>query len=178
VRADLLGGDARRAEELQLDAWLRGPGLPSNAPELDESVFDAPDRAAEQFLSAAVPAAELGAGSWTTNEWLHFLDRLPRDLAPERMAELDQAFGLTQRKNAEIAAAWLEHATRAGYEPAYPRLDEFLVTIGRRKFLKPLYTALAETPAGRERARAIYQRARPGYHAIAQRTIDEILAPE
>ena len=39
-----------------------------------------------------------------------------------------------------------------------------------------LYKALAETPAGRERALAIYRAARPGYHAISVGTIDEMLA--
>jgi hypothetical protein len=91
------------------------------------------------------------------------------------MAELDAAFALTRRGNSEIAAAWLECAIRADYAPAYPRLEEFLVGIGRRKFLKPLYTELAKTPAGLARGKAIYAKARPGYHPIARGTIDKIL---
>jgi hypothetical protein len=47
--------------------------------------------------------------------------------------------------------------------------------MGRRKFLKPLYTELAKTPEGLEMARRIYAKARPSYHPVAYTTIDEIL---
>ena len=62
-----------------------------------------------------------------------------------------------------------------GFEPVYGRLEEFLLSVGRRKFLKPLYEALVKTEAGKERALAIYRRARPRYHAISRRTLDGIL---
>jgi leukotriene-A4 hydrolase len=63
----------------------------------------------------------------------------------------------------------------AGYEGATARTAEFLSSQGRRKFLKPIYTALAATPAGKERALAIYRKARPTYHAIAVQSIDQVL---
>jgi hypothetical protein len=47
--------------------------------------------------------------------------------------------------------------------------------VGRRKYIKPLYEELVKTPKGRERANEIYEAARPGYHPIAQSTIDAIL---
>jgi hypothetical protein len=47
--------------------------------------------------------------------------------------------------------------------------------VGRRKFLKPIYTELMKTPEGQRLARAIYAEARPGYHPIAQATIDGIV---
>jgi hypothetical protein len=54
-------------------------------------------------------------------------------------------------------------------------LEEFLLSVGRRKFIKPLYQELAKTPAGKERALAIYRRARATYHPIAVTSIDEVL---
>ncbi len=35
------------------------------------------------------------------------------------MAALDAAFGFTTRGNSEILFAWLVHAVRSDYEPAY-----------------------------------------------------------
>jgi hypothetical protein len=64
---------------------------------------------------------------------------------------------------------------RSSYEPAFAALERFLYSVGRRKFLKPLYTELLKTPVGRERAKRIYQQARPGYHPIAQTTIDALM---
>jgi hypothetical protein len=91
------------------------------------------------------------------------------------MAELDAAFHLTRSGNAEILCEWLLAATRNGYKPADARVEEFLTSQGRRKFLKPLYEELARTPEGRSRAREIYAKARPTYHPIAVSTIDALL---
>ena len=66
-------------------------------------------------------------------------------------------------------------AIRAGYQPAYPKLEQFLCAVGRRKFVKPLYLELMKTPEGRVRAREIYAKARPGYHPITQGTVSAIV---
>jgi hypothetical protein len=91
------------------------------------------------------------------------------------MAELDRAFKLTANRNSEITSEWLLLAIRTRYEPAYRRLEQFLTSVGRRKYLKPLFEELAKTPEGKERARTIYARARSGYHPIAVATVDAIL---
>jgi hypothetical protein len=91
------------------------------------------------------------------------------------MAELDRAFRLTGTGNSEVAFQWLMMSIRARYEAAYPRLEEFLTAVGRRKFVRPLYQELAKTPEGRERGRAIYRVARPTYHPIVITGIDEIV---
>jgi hypothetical protein len=91
------------------------------------------------------------------------------------MVELDEVFGFTRAGNAEVVHQWLLIAIRNGYETAYSRLETYLVTIGRRKLIKPLYDELVRTPDGRARAEAIYQMARPGYHPIAASSIDEVL---
>jgi len=91
------------------------------------------------------------------------------------MAELDAAFGLTASRNNEVAFQWLLMSLRSRYAPALPRLEEFLVSIGRRKYIKPLYEELVRTPEGLARARAVYARARPGYHPIAVDTVDRIV---
>lgn len=109
-------------------------------------------------------------------EWLHFLKALPPDLGAEKMRALDRAFSFTESGNSEIIDEWLLMAVRNRYEPAYGRLEEFLVTVGRRKYVKPLYEELVKTPEGRARAAAIYKKARPGYHPITVRTVDGIVS--
>jgi hypothetical protein len=41
--------------------------------------------------------------------------------------------------------------------------------------VKPLYTALAKTPEGKEMAKKIYAKARPNYHSVTAHTVDDIL---
>jgi len=68
-------------------------------------------------------------------------------------------------------------AIAGGYEPAMPALDGFLMRVGRGKFIYRLYQALVDN-GRRDWAIAIYDRARPGYHPIAQRRIDKIFAED
>ena len=167
--------DPALAAAVPVEEWVRAPGLPAGAPRPASAAFDAVETAAARWAAGETRAAELAAAAWTTQERLHFLGVLPERLDPARMAELDAAFGLTDAPNAEIAHQWLLIAVRNAYRPADLRLERYLLGIGRRKLILPLYAALAATPAGRERARAIYRRARPGYHPIAAAAIDPLL---
>ena len=171
-----LGGDDPRAgAPVRLEAWIDQPGLPADAPQPASDAFAEVERQAAAWSVGRRRAGELETGSWSTQEWLHFLSVASADLSAERMAALDAAFGLTGSGNAEIAHQWLLAAIRAGYGRADDRLDRYLVGIGRRKLIAPLYEALSATPSGRERALGIYRRARPGYHPISVDAIDAIL---
>lgn len=55
-------------------------------------------------------------------------------------------------------------------------MDVFLNTVGRRKFLVPLYKEMLRTEKGRLMAQTIYNSARPNYHSVSVHTIDDILA--
>src|SRR5262249_14988422 len=112
---------------------------------------------------------------WSTREALTFRRFLPQQLTANQLKELDQAFGLTKIGNAEIAHQWLLISIRNNYETAYPRLQEYLTSIGRQKLIKPLYEELEKTPEGSKRALNIYAKARPGYHPIAQTSVDKIV---
>lgn len=174
LREKLTGNDAALESRLQIDAWVYGPGLPDNCPLTNPAAFEQVKAQAAAWL-AGTPATALQTGNWGTPHWLEFISHLPRPMAQEQMAELDAAFGFTASGNSEILCAWLVPAIANGYEPAYPALESFLKTIGRRKFLRPLYQELAKTPQGLQRAREIYAIARANYHPIAVKSIDEIL---
>jgi Leukotriene A4 hydrolase, C-terminal len=63
-------------------------------------------------------------------------------------------------------------------KPAFARIEEFLATVGRRKFLKSLYGELAVTPEGKKWALAIYKKAYPSYHPITRSAVEGILGHE
>ncbi len=174
LRSNLLNANPGAEPKLQIDAWLNGPGLPPNAPVPHSQAFAKVEEQAKAFQSGAAPSS-LATKGWSTHEWLHFIHSLSANIGAERLAALDQQFHFTDSGNSEILEAWLEQAIDNKYEAAYPALERFLTSQGRRKYLKPLYTKLAATPEGKERARAIYAKARPTYHTVSQQTIDQIL---
>jgi len=100
------------------------------------------------------------------------------ELSTAQLAELDRAFGLTSTGNAEIGLSWYKVAIRNNYQPAYPAIERYLISIGRRKLVRPLYIALMQTDEGREFARRVYTEARPGYHPITTASLDPIVYPE
>ena len=173
----LLSDDADLADTLQVDAWIEQPGLPTNAPRSVSDALTHVEGQAARWANGEAVATALESDDWTTQEWLHFLKSVPGALTAEQMTELDEAFGFTEAGNSEVAHQWLLTAIRNRYEPAYLRLETYLVGIGRRKLIKPLYDELVKTPEGRARAEAIYKRARPGYHPIAVSSIDEVMRP-
>jgi aminopeptidase N len=169
----LLRTDPARAAQIDVPTWIHAAGLPADAPVPDSALFAAVQTAKTAF-AAGSKAAELDTKGWVTQQWLRFLLGLEQPTQAQ-FADLDAAFGFTRSSNSEILCAWLELAVKNGYRAVDRRLDLFLMTVGRRKFLKPLYEALLAAPDGKTRALAIYTKARPRYHAVAQRTLDEML---
>ena len=92
-----------------------------------------------------------------------------------QLEALDEEFQFTRSGNSEVLSAWLALATKQGYRAVDARMELFLMTVGRRKFLVPLYQAVLASDGGEARAKAIYARARLRYHAVSQRTLDELL---
>ena len=174
LRANLTRGDVELEAKLQIDAWVYGPGIPSNAAKVESDAFATVEAEVKKFTDGA-DAKTLATDGWSSHEWRHFLKTLPRPLASDRLANLDAAFQLTTSTNSEIICQWFLVTIPSNYEPANAALESFLVEVGRRKFLQPLYEALAETAAGKEFGRRVYAKARPGYHVISTGTIDKIL---
>jgi len=174
----LLQANPGVAGQVPVEEWINEPELPESSPVFVSQTFGQVDESARQWLTGEIPAGQLPTKGWTTQHWLHFLRALPEELSVQQMRSLDQAFGLTGTGNSEIVSQWLLMAVRNGYEPAYPRLEQFLTSVGRRKFLRPLYSELVKTEQGRQRAEAIYAKARSLYHPIAADSIDEIVMGE
>ena len=159
--ADFLAYLARELPNpVPVDEWIFRPGIPAGAAEPHSDAF--------QRVESGWPA---DTSAWSTQEWLHFL----RSQNPPDMPRLDRAFHFSDSGNSEILHQWLLMAVQTGYRPAYPKVEQFLKSVGRRKFLKPIYSELMKTPEGAARARAVYAAARPTYHPIAQATIDGIV---
>ena len=173
LQQELIGEEG--APELDLEAWIYGPGLPSSAPVVPSKAMAAVDAQLAQYTSKAKSAAQLETEGWVTQQWLHFLKSLPSDLSSEAMADLDSAFGFTASGNSEILCVWFQRTIETGYAQADWQLNAFLMNVGRAKFLRPIYKAMAKaTP---QKAKAIYANARSRYHSAATVHLDQIVNP-
>lgn len=156
-------------EKVKAQEWIDGPGVPGNAPKARSSKLEA-----LQALGAKAPADAL-AKSWTPAEWSLYLEALPHPAPRALCEELDRRFALGTSGNYEVLVSWLGLAAASGYEPAIPKVEEVLGKVGRMKYLKPLYTALAKVDATKPNARRCYDKYADGYHPIARGGIEGIL---
>ena len=166
--------DAVTAKEL--DAWLHKPGIPANASASVSTRFEAVDAVRKRWLAGRIVAADIDTKSWVTQEWVYFLEGLPDSLSNEKLIDLDDAFGFTGSHNGEILMRWFPLTIRSHYFEARAATSEFLQKVGRRKFVMPIYEALVATKDGREFAREVFDKAKPGYHPITIASVEDVLA--
>ncbi len=175
LRAHLIQGDAVLEHDLMLDRWAFERGLPENAVHVTSATLAAIDRHLSAFNGGAA-AASINTQRWSTQEWLRFLNGLPRTQSAARLAELDRAFGLSTSPNAYVQSAWYVLAIANRYEPAVPSLDRYLHRIGRGLLINPLYNGLkAQGDWGMPIARRIYATARATYHPAIVASLDKRL---
>ncbi|NBB53397.1 aminopeptidase [Rhizobium sp. CRIBSB] len=183
IRANLVKGDTALEQRLMLDAWVYQPGLPSNAQAPVSNAFVPVDAAAKAFFADKGPASAIPWSGWSTQERQRFLAWRPEGLRPgtdwlsnPQLADLERTLNLANEGNSELTFAWLQIAVAHRYQPAVPRLEQFLTTQGRRKFVLPLFTSLwAEGDWGRPIATRLYARARPGYHPVTTGSVDAVV---
>ena len=160
--------------DVDINAWVYGPGLPDGYPQVPAERFIKVDQATESFRQGK-KAKELDTKDWSTHEWLHFIRTLPDTMTEAQLKDLDQSFGFTASNNSEIKAAWFKVAINQGYgRQILPAIREFLVNVGRRKFLTPIYTALMENGMAEE-AKSIFNEAKANYHSVSYNTIDALV---
>jgi aminopeptidase N len=174
LRQHLVKGDQALEQKLMLDQWVYQPGTPVNMLKPDPKAFADVDGAVASFVKVAARPQDWDR--WNTDERLRFLNLLPRKLGKGYLDELARGLGLDENQyNREIQFAWLDLAVANRYDPAVPLLEQFLTSLGRGKFVKPLFKALAKDPQwGRPIAVRIYAKARPLYHPIVTRELDEL----
>jgi len=160
----------------EINEWIFAAQLPSYSPNPTSDAFSNVQKNIDGWMSNNKALADVPTSNWTVHEWLYFLNNLPQDISLEKMAELDKAYNLTASTNNEIAHAWLLLSIKRQYAAVNDRLQDYLITIGRRKLIVPLYQELAKRKTSREFAVKAYKIARPGYHPLAQGTVDAIFA--
>ncbi len=174
INKELIGSDKDLAAKINLEAWIYGPGIPENVVAFTSERFAEVDKTVSNWQSGTKPS-DLKTNNWSTHEWMHFIRQLPQDLGINKVRELDNTFGFTSSTNAEIACAWFVLSVKNEYRTAYPAIEKFLISVGRRKFLTPIYRELIKTDYGKQFANATYKKARPNYHYVATQTMDDLL---
>ncbi len=161
-------------EKVQSNLWIYGPGIPENSPVSQSEELLSTQTLAANWESGARPDPEV-VSSWSPELWLIYLHDIPKKMSADECAWLDTTFHLSENKNAEILHSWLVIAASSAYAPAFDQIDKFLGSMGRMKFLKPLYRALSEGEETLDLAHKIFAKYADSYHPIARGGLEQIL---
>ena len=178
LREQVVQGDAELEAALMLDQWVYGTGLPENAVVADADAFAEVDAAVMAYADGRALDGAAWA-SWTAAEQMRFMRELPEILSAAELAQLDRELGLTQSGNNEILFLWLQAAMQNRYDPAVPQVREFLASVGRNKFVEPLFKALMDQGVwGSAIAEPLYRQTRPAYHSYTRSKVDAVMRGE
>jgi len=162
-------------EQVRGPEWVDGPGMPDNELPVDSPRVDRVRELARGWQDGVRPDPAETAG-WSATEWQLYLQDLPRELPEADCRWLDETFGLTQLCNYEVLVEWLTIAAGSAYEPALDRVREVLASVGRMKYLKPLYRALMRHPETARLAREIHAEVAESYHPLSRSSVQAIVA--
>ncbi|KAK8124565.1 Leucine aminopeptidase 2 [Apiospora kogelbergensis] len=122
------------------------PGLPPK-PDFDTSYVDSCMALAEKWKSSDYKPDLKDVESFTSNQTLVFLQAV-QDFSPclsvERAQLLGSTYNISSSKNVELKTAYYGIALRAGDREAFPGICELLGSVGRMKFVRPLYRQLVK----------------------------------
>jgi aminopeptidase N len=179
LKTNLLDTKPGAVTDAQIQEWLHTESVPAFAVLPASDAFAKVEQARDAWLKGgSIDTLAKTASAWSTQEWIHFVDSLPRKMDAARLVALDRQFTLTDSGNSEVAHVWFRLAIANRYTAAYPAMERYMIQIGRRKLIVPLYRDLAVTPDGLARAKQIFAKARDGYHPLAQTSVAEILNPK
>lgn len=161
--------------KVDLDEWIHGTGIPEDAPRAESARLDEIRGLAAAYADGQRPQ-RAALEALDSTGWQVFLSQLPKTMPAEELVWLDDTFDLSKTHNYELRVGYLEIAARSNHEPAFDAAAVTLASVGRMKYLRPLFGALvASGPKGKAVAEATFAENRDGYHPVAQAIVASVI---
>lgn len=161
-------------DEINVRDWLYKTGLPDNCPTFSSDYLNAVRKSLSEQSYLKKENTET-LKKWNTHQWLYFLRNLDKNTSIEDLNQLDGLFDLTASINAEIQCEWYGICINHGLVEVKPAIRIFLMSVGRRKFLEPLYEKMMASKEFKGFAKELFKEAKSNYHPVSARTISEIV---
>ncbi|KAI1389918.1 peptidase family M1-domain-containing protein [Hypoxylon trugodes] len=171
-------GNAEIKEKIAQIPWedrFYKPGLPPK-PEFNTAYVDTCLALAEKWKNEDYQPSPKDIESFSANQTLVFLQAIqnfPKPLSAERSHLLGTTYNVTSSKNVELKSAYYVIALQAQDKQEFPGIVELLGSVGRMKFVKPLYRKLNELD--RDLAIKTFQDSKDFYPSTTRGQIEKLL---
>ncbi len=177
--------------------WIYKPGLPGNCVKISAPRLAKIAAYAKEFNAGKNPFGPKVKYKWVrkngkrkkvkqtvkiqytdhlAQEWQLFIRAVSAQTKPARLRLLDRQLHFSQSNNSEILCDWFVLAAQTNYAFQIEQdIQRFLVKIGRRKYVLPIYETLASTPNGLKLARRIFHEAKNNYHSVTRTSVWRVL---
>jgi aminopeptidase N len=172
---NLLQEFPRKFTRSQAEEWLYQAGIPADATRPQSTTLDQAARLATAWAVGEIAVADIPLAEWSPQATVHFINNLPMSLAESQLRELDETFGFSQTRNAEIGRAWFTQVAARRHLPAYTAMEEHLLGNGRIHLIDPVYQALVENGQDTALAEKVFEQAKAGYHPLTVMIIERSL---
>lgn len=177
---DFFASDADASASLSKidwDSWFYQPGLPPK-PQFDTSLVDNCYALADKWEAAGADfkPSPSDIEGWSANQVVVFLEKVQlfkRPLTPSLSKVMGKAYSLTATRNVELSSRYFGIGLCAKDESVYQPAADLLGTVGRMKFVRPLYRQLAKV----DKVLAIktFEKNKDFYHPICRGMVEKDL---
>ena len=110
---------------------------------------------------------------WKTQDWILFLRHL-KPMSQDKIKILNERLDLNKSQNAEIAFEWFVYCIKNNNIESIPFIEEYLMKIGRRKFVFPLFEEMVKQDAFKNRALEIFNKSKTNYHSVTKNSVEKL----
>jgi aminopeptidase N len=174
--------------------WIYKEGIPKNCYHIESPRFNEVQSLADRFAKGEnifkrkvkwvkikgrkkkkKQIIQLTRDKHIAQEWQAFIRRLPNTISADKLRRIDKNLHFRDWTNSEIQYEWYIKGIRAGYTDIRPSMEKFLLKVGRRKYVAPIYKELAKSPENLAWARDVFEKAQINYHPVTKNTVQELL---
>ncbi|KAF1344186.1 peptidase family M1-domain-containing protein [Delphinella strobiligena] len=180
--SDFFSNDAeasKKLNDLDWDTWFYKPGFPPK-PDFDTSMVDVCYALASKWEALNTgkdtsfkPTAKDIEG-WSGNQSVVFLESiqtLEKSLKPDLVDLMGKEYAYAKSKNVELVSRFYIVGLKAHDQGVYKPTAELLGTVGRMKFVRPLYKHLKE--CDEKLAQATFEKHKDFYHPICRDIVEK-----
>jgi len=161
-------------EKVNVQKWIYEPGMPEEWHKPQSRLYDEVEKALEDYKQGKRPSRGQ-VQDWHRYQILSFLQGLPKSIPVEDCKYFEDILELEKKNDGGFFSLFFAICVASGYQDAWPRVEEFMGTIGRMLYILPIMRAMIATDWTKDKARHLFDQVKDKHHLITVRAMDGLL---
>ncbi|NUM31359.1 MAG: M1 family metallopeptidase [Bacteroidetes bacterium] len=175
LNKELLNKNIRWKKEAEAQNWIYGEGLPKSAVKPVSEELIKVDKMLLSYFEGLKKPEEFDTAGFTSHHWQYLIRQFSKKANLNQVEEFEKVFSFSNRSNCEILCDWFTLSAKIAYTKNTEQTEKFLIRVGRRKMILPIYEELAKTENGKKWAKMVFDKAKTGYHSVSVQSVAVIL---